>query len=92
MSATVSPPPLKRRKLTSASLPSVEQDPCVSRFRILSWNVNGLAAPSVIAFFGSTESRSSQSSKKRTPSLRDSLRRYDCHDDFLTGSPDQSGG
>ena len=102
MPESVSPPPLKRRKVVhsrsgSSSGQTVERESSALHMRIYSWNVNGLSPflqPSINSFFGSKGSKASQSTEVGTPTLRGVLRRYDWPEMLLLQevkiSPDDS--
>ncbi|KAF2209225.1 hypothetical protein CERZMDRAFT_47723 [Cercospora zeae-maydis SCOH1-5] len=77
MSRSISPPPLKRRKV--ADRPLLLQS-TATRLRVYSWNVNGIAPflqPSITSFFSPKASSFAEAASRARGSLRDVLQRYD---------------
>ncbi|GIZ46826.1 hypothetical protein CKM354_000993500 [Cercospora kikuchii] len=85
MSRTISPPPLKRRKLANYApasdiTPPTPLAPDGTQLRVFSWNVNGIASflqPSITSFFSPTRTASPEAERPVQSSLRDVLRNYD---------------
>lgn len=76
---SVSPPPLKRRRLDNNETKSTTLPLDKDRISIYSWNVNGIQPfiqKSITSYFQSKKPSSKQSETPATASLRDFLRRH----------------